>query len=50
MILQYFNKKENKDQIIAAAQYKKIINESSLFLNIPFCAFLAAFAEIANNY
>ena len=33
MILQYFNKKENKDQIIAAAQYKKIINESSLFLN-----------------
>tara|TARA_B100000886_G_C20388128_1_gene477025 strand:+ start:401 stop:892 length:492 start_codon:yes stop_codon:yes gene_type:complete len=33
MILQYFNKKENKDQIIAAAQYKKILNESSLFLN-----------------
>ena len=33
MILQYFNKKENKDQIIAAAQYKKILNESNLFLN-----------------
>ena len=33
MILQYFNKKENKHQIIAAAQYKKILNESSLFLN-----------------
>ena len=33
MILQYFKKKENKDQIIATKQYKKIISESNLFLN-----------------
>ena len=33
MILQYFKKKENKEQIIAAEQYKKIITESNLFLN-----------------
>ncbi len=33
MILQYFNKKENKDQIIAVDQYKKILTESSVFLN-----------------
>ena len=33
MILQYFKKKENKEQIIANKQYKKIISESNLFLN-----------------
>ena len=33
MILQYFKKKENKEQIIAVEQYKKILAESSLFLN-----------------
>ena len=33
MILQYFKKKENKEQIIATKQYKKIIYESNLFLN-----------------
>ena len=33
MILQYFKKKENKEQIIAIEQYKKILIESNLFLN-----------------
>ena len=33
MILQYFKKKENKEQIIAFEQYKKILAESNLFLN-----------------
>ena len=33
MILQYFKKKENKEQIIAAKQYKKILSESNIFLN-----------------
>tara|TARA_B100000886_G_scaffold119441_1_gene80265 strand:+ start:537 stop:1028 length:492 start_codon:yes stop_codon:yes gene_type:complete len=33
MILQYFKKKENKEQIIATNQYKKIIYESNKFLN-----------------
>ena len=33
MILQYFKKKENKEQIIAIEQYKKILAESNLFLN-----------------
>ena len=33
MILQYFKKKENKEQILAAQQYKKILSESILFLN-----------------
>ena len=33
MILQYFKKKENKEQIIAVKQYKKILAESNLFLN-----------------
>ena len=33
MILQYFKKKENKEQIIATKQYKKIIYESNIFLN-----------------
>ncbi len=33
MILQYFKKKENKEQIIAVEQYKKILTESNLFLN-----------------
>ena len=33
MILQYFKKKENKEQIIANEQYKKIIAESNFFLN-----------------
>ena len=33
MILQYFKKKENKEQIIAIKQYKKILAESNLFLN-----------------
>ena len=32
MILQYLKKKENKEQIIAAKQYKKILTESKLFL------------------
>ena len=32
MILQYFKKKENKEQIIAVEQYKKILTESNLFL------------------
>ena len=32
MILQYFKKKENKEQIIALQQYKKILMESRLFL------------------
>ena len=33
MILQYFKKKENKEQIIAKHQYKKILSESKNFLN-----------------
>ena len=33
MILQYFKKKENKEQIIAIKQYKQIICESNIFLN-----------------
>ena len=33
MILQYFKNKENKEQIIAAEQYKKILFESNIFLN-----------------
>ena len=33
MILQYFKKKENKEQKIATKQYKKIISESNIFLN-----------------
>jgi len=33
MILQYFKKKENKEQIIAIDQYKKILLETNLFLN-----------------
>ena len=33
MILQYFKKKENKEQIIAKDQYKKILFESKFFLN-----------------
>ena len=33
MFLQYFKKKENKEQIIATKQYKKILFESSIFLN-----------------
>ena len=33
MILQYFKKKENKEQIIASEQYKKILAESKTFLN-----------------
>tara|TARA_B100001057_G_scaffold410695_1_gene425910 strand:- start:314 stop:805 length:492 start_codon:yes stop_codon:yes gene_type:complete len=33
MILQYFKKKENKEQIIAVKQYKKILYESNNFLN-----------------
>ena len=33
MILQYFKKKENKEQIIAREQYKKILAESKIFLN-----------------
>ena len=32
-MLQYFKKKENKEQIIATKQYKKIIYESKIFLN-----------------
>ena len=33
MILQYFKKKENKEQIIANKQYKHVICESKIFLN-----------------
>ena len=33
MILQYFKKKENKEQIIANHQYEKILSESKKFLN-----------------
>ena len=33
MILQYFKNKENKEQIIATDQYKKILLESSKFLD-----------------
>ena len=33
MILQYFKKKENKDQNIAIEQYKRILQESRIFLN-----------------
>ena len=33
MILQYLKKKENKEQIIAKEQYKKILFESKIFLN-----------------
>ena len=33
MILQYLKKKENKEQIIAINQYKKILFESKIFLN-----------------
>ena len=33
MILQYLKKKENKEQIIAIDQYKKILLESKIFLN-----------------
>ena len=33
MILHYFKKKENKEQIIANEQYKRIISESNIFLN-----------------
>ena len=33
MILQYFKKKENKEQIIASKQYKKVLYESNLFIN-----------------
>tara|TARA_B100000886_G_C19989074_1_gene313286 strand:+ start:5 stop:496 length:492 start_codon:yes stop_codon:yes gene_type:complete len=33
MILQYFKKKENKEQKIATSQYKKILLESNTFLN-----------------
>ena len=33
MILQYFKKKENKEQIIASKQYKHVICESKTFLN-----------------
>ena len=33
MILHYFKKKENKENIIATDQYKKILTESSFFLN-----------------
>ena len=33
MILQYFKKKENKEQIIAKKQYKYVIYESNIFLN-----------------
>ena len=33
MILQYFKKKENKEQILATQQYKKILSESIWFLN-----------------
>ena len=33
MILHYFKKKENKEQIIAANQYNKILFDSTIFLN-----------------
>ena len=33
MILHYFKNKENKEQIIAISQYKKILYEGNLFLN-----------------
>ena len=33
MILQYFKKKENKEQMIAIEQYKKILAEGNMFLN-----------------
>ena len=33
MILQHFKKKDNKEQIIAIEQYKKILAESKFFLN-----------------
>jgi len=33
MMLQYFKKKENKEQIVAIEQYKKILFESKIFLN-----------------
>ena len=33
MILQYFKKKENKDQIIATDEYKRILLESNVFLS-----------------
>ena len=33
MILQYFKKRENKEQIIATEQYKKILFESNCFIN-----------------
>ena len=33
MILQYFKKKENKEQIVAIIQYKKILMESKIFLD-----------------
>ena len=33
MILQYFKKKENKEQIVAISQYKKILMESKIFLD-----------------
>ena len=37
MILQYFKKKENKEQIIATEQYKKILLESKNFLDQNDC-------------
>ena len=33
MILKYLKKKENKEEIIATEQYKKILSESKIFLN-----------------
>ena len=33
MILHYFKKKENKDQIIATEQYKRVLLESNAFLS-----------------
>ena len=33
MILQYFKKKENKEQIIALEQYKKILFEAKIFIS-----------------
>ena len=33
MVLHYLKKKENKEQIIATQQYKKILSESTSFLN-----------------
>ena len=32
-MLHYFKKKENKEQIIATKQYRKVISESNIFLN-----------------